>query len=415
MKKSALFFAVLAMTVAIGTAPVFAVTPVNPEDPALVMYANQVYAQGNVVPVKMGPYNGWTHAQRLCPENALGEFDAMPGVASFNERFFGVASRAYVQYSFDGSFGNVDGVPDIEFCEVTWGSGNSWHVEAVLVYLIGATVRDENGDVAPYAGNDNEIGYYAGIAWNRTGVAYVSEARRIEIAESYLSGVDRDYDSNEFYYSGTFGWTQFNLPSEVVCAEGIYLVDITAAVYAEGGAPSTYTNGAGSLVTALNCRIDESDDVLAVAGYNGNTDGYDLDAIRVYRCPPCIGDDTATGSGTAILPKGTWFMYNQYIADGSPQCFDLQAGNPKDGVNIVGEYCITDNADDTFTATYEFDDYYYYEGWRYDIVVGDEHLGISQSMDFTAVPGLDDNQDWGELFEADVPFYIFAHFEVEYR
>ena len=48
-------------------------------------------------------------------------------------------------------------------------------------------------------------------------------------------------------------------------------------------------------------------------------------------------------------------------------------------------------------------------------MVGDEHLGVSQNMTFEAVPGQDDNEDWGEPFEATAPFLIFAHFEVEYR
>jgi hypothetical protein len=49
-------------------------------------------------------------------------------------------------------------------------------------------------------------------------------------------------------------------------------------------------------------------------------------------------------------------------------------------------------------------------------VVVDEHLAISNSANFKAKPGRDDNADFGvPFFDADGEFYIFAHFEVEYR
>ena len=112
-------------------------------------------------------------------------------------------------------------------------------------------------------------------------------------------------------------------------------------------------------------------------------------------------------------------MYNEYTDVGGEQCFDLHAGNPDDydpiGSNIIGNYCVEDNGDGTFTATYKFDDTIKKDGWIYDIVVGDKHLAISQTMDFTGAPGRDANVVWGEPFEADTPFFIFAHFEVNYE
>lgn len=414
MRKGLALLVMLTLVLSLFVTPVLAAEPIDPSDSSLVMYASKIASVGDVVPVKMGPYNGWTHAQRLCPKNALGEFDAMPGADKFNERFFAVASREWVEYTFDGKFGNVDGAPDIEFCEVTWGSGNSWHVEAVKVYLTGATVRDGNGNVVSYGATDDEIGYYAGVAWNRTGIAYVPLDTRIEIAENYLPGVERDYDANKFYYNGTFGWTQFNLPEEVVCAEGIYLVDITAEVYAEGNAGGTFSNGPGALVTVLNCPVEGNDDVEVVWGHTGNTDGYDLDAIRVYRCP-YIGGDTATGMGGKILPKGTWFMYNRYTG-GDKVYYDIQAGNPKNGTNFIGTYWIEDLGDGNFVANYDIDETIEMNGYIYDIVVVDEHLGISNSMSFQAKPGQDDNADFGvPFYDEDGEFYIFAHFAVEYR
>ena len=84
---------------------------------------------------------------------------------------------------------------------------------------------------------------------------------------------------------------------------------------------------------------------------------------------PELGGDSATGSGTKIPSKGgNWFMFNSYPEDvGGDNCFDVQAGNPKDGVNIVGEYCIVNNRDGTFTATYDIDDTITIGGFEYDI------------------------------------------------
>lgn len=129
---------------------------------------------------------------------------------------------------------------------------------------------------------------------------------------------------------------------------------------------------------------------------------------------PELGGDTATGSGTRILPKGTWFMYNEYTGPGNT-CFDLQAGNPKDGVKIVGEYCIVDNGDGYYTATYDIDESITIGDFEYDIVVLKEHLAVSDSLNFTAVPGSDDNQDFGvQFFDGDGHFYVFAHFSIDY-
>ena len=125
------------------------------------------------------------------------------------------------------------------------------------------------------------------------------------------------------------------------------------------------------------------------------------------------GEDSATGLGTPILSKGTWFMYNEYnvsnVPDGSSVSYDIQAGNPKNGVNIIGSYQVTSIGGGTYTVTYDFD-----EG----VTVVDQHLAISDSMNFTAKPGQDDNQDFGKTFSADADsdgnLYIFAHFSVAY-
>ena len=117
------------------------------------------------------------------------------------------------------------------------------------------------------------------------------------------------------------------------------------------------------------------------------------------------GEDSATGLGTPIQSDGSpWFMYNEY--SGGSSSYDIQAGNPKNGENIIGSYQVTHNADGTYTVTYNFDG---------GFGVVDEHLAISDSINFTAKPGQDDNQDFGVPFvDADGQFYIFAHFSVAY-
>ena len=94
------------------------------------------------------------------------------------------------------------------------------------------------------------------------------------------------------------------------------------------------------------------------------------------------GQDSATGLGTPIQSDGSpWFMYNEY--SGGSSTYDIQAGNPKNGENIIGSYQVTHNADGTYTVTYNFDG---------GVAVVDQQLAISDSMNFTAKPGKDDNR-----------------------
>ena len=97
------------------------------------------------------------------------------------------------------------------------------------------------------------------------------------------------------------------------------------------------------------------------------------------------------------------------------QCFDLQAGNPKNGPNIVGEYCIAPRGITQYVATYHFDTVTI-GGFEYEVVVLNEHLAISDTESFTAVPGQDDNQDFGVPFTDDNgQFYVFAHFSIGFK
>lgn len=285
-------FLVTVMVLAMATSA-FAGVTVTPGDPDLVMYAND-FEVGDIVAANFDPYSASTQVSRLNPTNALGPFDATAptGVSDY---FFATNARTWSHFTFEGKFMNVDGAPDIEFAEVTWGYGSSWHTEAVLVYLTGAYIRNSEGNVVPYGASDDGIGYYAGIAWNRIGLENISPASiRLAVTDSYFSGT-RDFADNEFYRSGDYEtYTQFHLPEEVVYAEGIHLIDITKDVYGLGGNGSFMdVSGTGALVTlngtawdVINYDKITAANVTAISGLNGNTDGYDLDAIRVYKYTP---------------------------------------------------------------------------------------------------------------------------------
>lgn len=419
MKKVLSLFVVNIMFLGLIALPVRALTLVTPLDPNLIMYADD-FTVGDILPVNFDPYSATTQVSRLNPSNALGTFDAVAptGVSDY---FFAIGARSWSHFTFADKFYNVDGVPDIEFAEVTWGSGESWHTEAIKVYLTNAYIRNAEGKLVAYGATDDGIGYYAGIAWNRIGLENVNEADRLLKTQSYFAGT-RDFEHNVFYRSGQYGtYTQFHLPEEVVYAEGIHLIDITNDVYQMGGNTS-FTNvaGVGAMVTLnsdawdiINHTKITAADVVAVTGSNGNTDGYDLDAIRVYRYIPWRMGDTATGSGTRILSKGTWFMYNDY--NNGPATFDIQAGNPKDGTNIIGTFTVTKDGN-MYTISYDVNDTIEKNGYIYHIIVEDEHLAISDTMTFKAIPGTDDNQNFDVPFEdADGIFKIFAHLSVRYE
>ncbi len=409
VKKSKwfVFLMVFAMLLMFGL-PALSATPAEPLDQ--MMYATDV-TYGDAVPINIANPTDYHHL-RLDPANALGEFDAIQTAGGMaNAHFFGLAAREWTEYTFENRFYNVDWETDIQFAEVTWGGANTWHPEAAKVYLTEAVV-DGVLQTEPY---------YVGLVWNRIGVNYISAADRLLIAESYSPELSRELAKSELETEGVIEITGFHLPAQVESAVGIRLVDITKDIYNTPTISTvtfaTYTNGAGGTFTVNSLPlVYPNDGAVSIVDLNpaGNTDGFDLDAIRVWRGPAEIDGDTATGMGEKIKTRGTWFMYNMYPGD-TQGVYDLQAGNPKDGINKIGTYTITDNLDGTFTATYDIDKTIVIDGWIYDIVVVDEHLAISQTMNFTAAPGRDDNADWGVPFEADSPFYVFAHFAVVYE
>jgi len=288
------------------------------EEPSslLQMYAT-AYTTGDAVSVVLDPYNPPNHALRFNPANALGPFDAVQDPATLNQRFFALNARTMTDYTFESDFWNVMGVPDIEFAEITWGS---WHTEAALVYLTEAYVRDAGDNVVPYGATDDGIGYYAGIVWNKIGILGLTDAEREAKAQEYATamGVTRSFLANEFEQDGNFGISQFHLPDEVVCATGVTLIDITEDVYdmvngyigpyaypsgSLSGLPGTYTNVAGTGAEITVTSLDPYE-YTATSGYDGNTDGFDLDAIRVYR-PDVEFGDLCLGAGGGHTP-GYW-------------------------------------------------------------------------------------------------------------
>ncbi|SHJ14200.1 hypothetical protein SAMN02745691_01410 [Parasporobacterium paucivorans DSM 15970] len=133
-----------------------------------------------------------------------------------------------------------------------------------------------------------------------------------------------------------------------------------------------------------------------------------------YCC--CITNETATGAnswidgtGTRILPKGNWFMYNYY--NGSRSTYPLQAGNPVGGQCLVGIFTVVSLGGNMYRIDYNMAQGIEMNGEVYNVSIIDEHLGISNTMNFTGAPGIDDNKDFGvPFYDADGAFYIFAHF-----
>lgn len=373
-----------------------AVMAVFPSDGAVQSFAIN-YSAGDEVPVSLPAAN----VARLEPANALGSFDAVQsdGTAA-NAKFYALASHVWTEYFFECKFLNVEEpYSDIKITEVTWG--NSWHPEATLVYLVGAYVRDASGNVVPYAGYDyanfNEPTYYAGVAWNKVGIQELSELIRDGVAQNHvLEGVQRFFPPNTFSQDGNFLNTGFHLPDEVVYASAVVFVDITSEVYDLAGTSRANT-------------------------YSGNTDGYDLDAVQVYTfCGDWPSGDSATGMGTPILEKGTWFMYNTIADCDRSHHFFIQLGNPKNGENLIGFCPVTCNSYGCDVEYFITSPQVFIDGYVFTIHIVDEHLALSDTMDFTAKPGQDDNWDFGKgnPFPYDfcpAPLYIFAHWSIDYR
>jgi hypothetical protein len=115
--------------------------------------------------------------------------------------------------------------------------------------------------------------------------------------------------------------------------------------------------------------------------------------------------DSATGVGTPINVKGTWFMYNTY--NGGTQTYNIVAGNPKNGENIIGSYMVTTNEAGQVIVIPTF---------NAGINVTAEHLAVSDKKFTSASPGKLDNADYGVPITppSTGTIYIFAHFEVQY-
>jgi hypothetical protein len=201
-------------------------------------------------------------------------------------------------------------------------------------------------------------------------------------------------------------------PGELRCTiNGTVVGSATApALPSDGWLEVSYIWNSGLATTADIHLVDLT---YIHTGNDFTIDDISLEPVATDSATGC--NNAQDGTGDRIKSKGTWFMYNKYPELGGDNCYPIQAGNPLDGVRIIGEYCIADNGDDTYTATYAINPTIEIGGVTYDIVVTGEHLGISDAANFKAKPGQDDNADFGVDFgDGDGVFYIFAHFEVEY-
>jgi len=175
----------------------------------------------------------------------------------------------------------------------------SCHAEGVLVFLTDAVVDLGAGPVA-YTGNDGGFGYFVGIAGNNEAIDGFSEAQKEAIRDGFASDfgvVGRVFYNNETELdpspNSTRATTLFYLPDEVVYAAGVLLVDITgylANYDPEAGNSGTYFTPGGSLFTYTGKTTDISDLLMgdkvlytSSPSIGRNTDGFDLDAIEVYK------------------------------------------------------------------------------------------------------------------------------------
>ena len=145
-------------------------------------------------------------------------------------------------------------------------------------------------------------------------------------------------------------------------------------------------------------------------------DGRTRKTVYMYVGPPHVEGDDVTGVGDRIHPEGNWFMYNYFDGVTVTQYFDLQAGNPEHGENIIGTYWIEYHGDGWYGIYYTIDDTVEIDGWLYNVIVTEEHLSHSGAIDFTGDPAVDDNADFGVYmgFIEAGHFYVFAHLTIEY-
>lgn len=375
-----------------------------PAEDGNLMYATSVTPGNSIENVKTS--SKW----RLNPENALMTFDATQ--VGNDAHFYSLASHESTTYTFTNArdistkkFFNVRDKADIRFKEITWGK---WHVEAAKVYLTNAYIRTESGDIVKYEGNDDGHGYYAGVVWNKVGLSDVPKNTRDNIQKSYApQGSNRQFVDDNLSQNNNFAEIGFNLPEEVVYAEGVTLVDITKDVHDKATTNTWYSNYGYKAL-----KDGEVDD------------GFDLDAISVYTSDISVkfdGDSAtgyydASGENAGDLPGGNWFMYNKFSGDS--HTYNIVAGNPKKKANIVGTYTVTKNSNGTYTATYNINETTTRDGKEYRIVVTEEHLGLSDTDFTTSAPGQLDNANFGDEFtvdgDTDGVFNVFAHFTLKY-
>jgi hypothetical protein len=130
--------------------------------------------------------------------------------------------------------------------------------------------------------------------------------------------------------------------------------------------------------------------------------------------------DTQTQWFSLITTKNNnWFMWNKVPGnDATPYTYPIQIGNPKTELRVIGSFTITGGPtswswDYTITPGTTFT----MDGKTYVVTdVTDARLGVQDNdpYRFKGVPGQDCIYAPGASFTAGEPFYVFAHFVVEY-
>ena len=131
--------------------------------------------------------------------------------------------------------------------------------------------------------------------------------------------------------------------------------------------------------------------------------------------------DSATGMGDRIVTAkkgGTWFMYNT-----GAETFNIQAGNPKNGTNFVGEYTVESLGDNKYVIVdnasnpEDLDKAPTAEGQELTVISGAK-FWVNADGKFETSPGNQKGKamlvEAGQKFEMDGTLCVFAHFNVDY-
>lgn len=288
--------------------------------------------------------------------------DVGSALGNNKNRFYSIGNHNFSKFAFDSAFYNVDGGADIEFSEITWG--NSWHEEAVEVYLVNPRVKTCTGAEKAYGKNDiisavdrgginlsetdieelrKDKLYFAGVAFNKRVIQngnvanYTDyETRRFKEISGDWTNSDEDtkrkFVTSNITTEGDVAITGFNLPENIVSAEGIVLVDVTGKIN----------------------KMYYKDDT------KFGDDGFDLASVKVYGKSEINEGSTDKNEKAAYIKVSD--LRNAEIADRITRDIVLENGD------VVGSYTLKLNDNKKkFRLTYELNDGYKLTDERYGL------------------------------------------------